>query len=499
MTAKNVTTLEPSTTINKPHSMTSLYLDPISVEPNVCVSKDDPVMPNVLEDVEASETSNRPRFFTTLSKSNMIVTDKDDVDKNICVLISQALCIEPKTNVLPDVSTSLAQPDNTTKTPLNKSDKTPLNKSDVNVSTLSPEKLKDKEASEGMTGDLAEKDENSIEKKDQSTFIVNVEDLESDDVPIGQILVLGMAKRLKIRKGQAIESSSMLSKSLRKRASVGPTKIWSKHIVSTSRKQSSGKKIPANILEVPIDNILFHSVENVEKWKFVYQRRLVLEREMGKNGFECKEVMSLIQEAGLIKTITGFGKECDNKRSKEFRKVYVRGRCVDFSPETINRFFDINEEEQVEVEVSDNVIYKVITAKQVKEWLRKGKLSASALSVKYVVLHRIGVANWILTNHTSNIGIGLDTCKTLDETIRICTKRKSKIEMLKDDGTSEEEENEEGFDASDDGDTTNSDEDRSIMVLLCVGCSSVFFGLCPAFFCTLKYSWLCLVCKLSFD
>lgn len=96
-----------------------------------------------------------------------------------------------------------------------------------------------------------------------------------------------------------------------------------------------------------------------------------MESELGKYVFECKEVMSLIQEAGLMKSVIGFGKfyemlvkefimnvskECDNKRSKEFRKVYVRGRCVDFSPEIINRFLGRNEEEQAEVEVSDNVI-----------------------------------------------------------------------------------------------------------------------------------------------
>lgn len=74
-------------------------------------------MPNVMKDVKAFETSNRPRSVTTLSKSRMIVADRDDVDKNICVLISQVLGIEPKTNVVPDVSMSLAQPDNTTETP----------------------------------------------------------------------------------------------------------------------------------------------------------------------------------------------------------------------------------------------------------------------------------------------------------------------------------------------------------------------------------------------
>ncbi|XP_050915065.1 uncharacterized protein LOC127130024 [Lathyrus oleraceus] len=232
-----------------------------------------------------------------------------------------------------------------------------------------------------MTGDLAGKDEKSIEKKDQYTDIVNIEDVDSDDVPISQRLAPGITKRLKNRKGQAVESSSTPFKSLRKRASVGPTKRWSKDIVSTARKQASGKKIPANIPKVPIDNISFHYVENVEKWKFIYQRRLALEKELGKDDFECKEVMSLIKEVRLMKTVIGFGKcyemlviefivnifkECHNKRSKDFRKV--------------------NEEEQAEVEVSDNVICRGIIANQVNEWPRKGKLYASALTVKYDVL-----------------------------------------------------------------------------------------------------------------
>ncbi|KAI5397160.1 hypothetical protein KIW84_063112 [Lathyrus oleraceus] len=79
-----------------------------------------------------------------------------------------------------------------------------------------------------MTGDLDDKDENTVKKKDQSTDIVNIEDMDFDDVPIGQRLTPGITKRLKNRKGQAIESSSTHSKSLRKRASVGPTKRWSK-------------------------------------------------------------------------------------------------------------------------------------------------------------------------------------------------------------------------------------------------------------------------------
>lgn len=54
-----------------------------------------------------------------------------------------------------------------------------------------------------------------------------------------------------------------------------------------------------------------------------------------------------VKEVGLMKSVTGFGKcyemlvkefimntykDYDNKRSKEFRKVYERGKCVEFSP-----------------------------------------------------------------------------------------------------------------------------------------------------------------------
>lgn len=177
-------------------------------------------------------------------------------------------------------------------------------------------------------------------------------------------------------------------------------------------KKPFGKKVPANVPEILVDNIYFHSAENVENWKFVYQRRLDLERELGKDAFECKEVMDLTKEVGLMKSVADFGKcyeilvkefivniskDCDNKRSKDFKKVYVRGKCVEFSPEIINKFMGRSEEEQAEVEVSYNFICMEIIGKQVKEWPRKWKLSAGCLSVKYTVLHRIGASNWVPT------------------------------------------------------------------------------------------------------
>ena len=138
-------------------------------------------------------------------------------------------------------------------------------------------------------------------------------------------------------------------------------------------KKGIVKKIPVNIPDAHIDNISFHSVSNVERWKFVYQRRLALERVLGNDALECKEVMKLIKHAGLMKTVVGFihcyeglvkefvvniPADCDDKKSKEYRKVFVRGKCVEFSPAVINRYLGRSEEEQPEVEVTDNQVCK---------------------------------------------------------------------------------------------------------------------------------------------
>jgi hypothetical protein len=115
-------------------------------------------------------------------------------------------------------------------------------------------------------------------------------------------------------------------------------------------------------------------------------------------------LIELIERAGLKKTmedlnncfenlvkefLVNISKNCNNNLSKEFRIFFVRGRCVEFSLEVINRFLGRNEEACVEVEVTDDQICKEITAQQVKQWPVKGKLQ----SVKYALVHKIGASN----------------------------------------------------------------------------------------------------------
>jgi hypothetical protein len=112
--------------------------------------------------------------------------------------------------------------------------------------------------------------------------------------------------------------------------------------------------------------------------------------------------------AKLVKEfIVNIAEDCDNPLSKEYHKVYVRGKYVEFSPAIINRFLGRKEDGYSKVEITNNEVCRTITANQVKVWPLKGKVPSCMLSVKYVVLNRIGTVNWVPTTHSSHIATGL--------------------------------------------------------------------------------------------
>ncbi|XP_058762839.1 uncharacterized protein LOC131636213 [Vicia villosa] len=185
-----------------------------------------------------------------------------------------------------------------------------------------------------------------------------------------------------------------------------------------SRKKPTTSKIAASIPEVPIDNVSFHYASSASRWKYMLQKRLAGERELAPNAPENKEIFELIQEAGLLKTIYNLPKcyerlvkeftvnlseDFGNNKSVDFRKVFVRGKWVSFSPSVINNLLERTDEARPELEVTDNKVCQVITAKQVKSWPLKEKLTVSKLSIKYAMLHKIGATNWVPTYHKSTI------------------------------------------------------------------------------------------------
>jgi hypothetical protein len=90
-----------------------------------------------------------------------------------------------------------------------------------------------------------------------------------------------------------------------------------RNIVTYGKKKIVGKKIHVNIPPAPMDNVKFHSKESVQKWKYVYQRRITHKRELSQEALNCKEVMKLLEVAGLMKTLTNSGR-CHEKLVKEY-------------------------------------------------------------------------------------------------------------------------------------------------------------------------------------
>ncbi|KAK2402066.1 hypothetical protein QL285_051616 [Trifolium repens] len=88
-------------------------------------------------------------------------------------------------------------------------------------------------------------------------------------------------------------------------------------ITTSGKKRIGGRRIPANIPPAPMDRVSFHSEESAQRWRFVYQRRVVQERELNQEALECKEIIELLDAAELMKTVKDLG-NCYEMLVKEF-------------------------------------------------------------------------------------------------------------------------------------------------------------------------------------
>lgn len=150
------------------------------------------------------------------------------------------------------------------------------------------------------------------------------------------------------------------------KSSVGPTRSWSKVVTPTRKRKvvsfsnseldveknvqditpvniSANKKPYVVVHKAPLDNVFLHYVKNTERWKYIIQNRVAMERELGKDALKFKEVVELIEAARLMKTVTKFGpcyeslvKEfvvtitdgCDDVQSVDYGKVYRKCRDI---------------------------------------------------------------------------------------------------------------------------------------------------------------------------
>lgn len=108
--------------------------------------------------------------------------------------------------------------------------------------------------------------------------------------------------------------------------------------IKKNKKIVGRKKIPANVPTTPVDNVSSPSKESVLKWKFVYHRRIVPERELSKEALKCEEIVEVLEDAQIIKIVSNIRpfypelvkefiinipKKFNNAGSKDFEKVHV--------------------------------------------------------------------------------------------------------------------------------------------------------------------------------
>ncbi|XP_050916687.1 uncharacterized protein LOC127131834 [Lathyrus oleraceus] len=224
---------------------------------------------------------------------------------------------------------------------------------------------------------------------------------------------------MKTQKGRFV-AELISARKTKKTAGIGPSKSWSKVEVKKRKvredfeseedvekdvpdispvKKTTVRKSSGKVVVVHLDNISFHLEDGAAKWKFVIQRRVAVEGELGKDVVEVKECYE-----GLVKEfIVNIPEDIADKNNREFCKVFVRSKCITFSPTVINNFLGKKVEGTCELEATDNKVCREITARQVKGWPIKKHLPAGKLTVKYAILHKIGGANWVPTNHISTI------------------------------------------------------------------------------------------------
>ncbi|XP_050889335.1 uncharacterized protein LOC127094557 [Lathyrus oleraceus] len=141
--------------------------------------------------------------------------------------------------------------------------------------------------------------ENIIDLEEEST--------EGEDEPLVHLVKPSVAEKLRTKKGKSM--AKMRAARVKKTAGIGPSKLWS--------KVEAVQKSPGKAAAVHLDNISFHLEDGAAKWKYVIQRRVAIEIELGQEAVEVKVVIELIKNAGLMKTVVTLP-QCYEGLVKEF-------------------------------------------------------------------------------------------------------------------------------------------------------------------------------------
>ncbi|XP_050918348.1 uncharacterized protein LOC127135750 [Lathyrus oleraceus] len=373
-----------------------LDVSPLSVIPAADIDLNQPIS----IDASASACSNQGNPYSILSGSTPVTKYKEGTHYTDRVIRDIVTRILNEGHSVKGVSTPLAQmyPPPEVEQPSGKGDGSSSSEKALAAEGL--RSLGQTVSDKGKSVACNTANASHSKKHDDANVVIDLEDGSSDDQEESLIhhIKPSVAKRMKTRKGKSV-AELMSSREAKKTAVIGPFKPWSKVEIKKRKvkddyepeedieedvpdispaKKTTVRKSLVKVPAVHLDNISFHLEDEAAKWKYVIQRRVAMERELGKDDADVKEVMDPIQAAGLLKVVARFSQcykglvkefivniteDIFDKNNKEFCKVYVRGKCITFSLTVINNFLGRNNEGAGELEVTDNQVCREITAK----------------------------------------------------------------------------------------------------------------------------------------
>ncbi|KAA0035566.1 uncharacterized protein E5676_scaffold455G001960 [Cucumis melo var. makuwa] len=164
--------------------------------------------------------------------------------------------------------------------------------------------------------------------------------------------------------------------------------------------------------------------ESVQRWKFVVQRRIADEVNISDKHHSCVNIVNLIEKAGLSKTISDVGPfypqlikefivnlpaDFNDPSSPDYQIVHISGFKFTISPTVINGFLGNTVLNNFSPsDPSTDVLDSVFSGGTLSSCPTNG-MPVVALSVKYVILHKIDIANWFPSFHASSVSVVLGT------------------------------------------------------------------------------------------
>lgn len=113
--------------------------------------------------------------------------------------------------------------------------------------------------------------------------------------------------------------------------------------------------------------------------------------------------LKLIQEF-----IVNLPTDLNEPDTPNFRKVHVLGKCFNISPAILNSFMKLSLLAGFVVTLpSPEELALKLSGETIKVWPTDGQFPAIKLSVKYVILHKIGITNWYPSTHFATISTSL--------------------------------------------------------------------------------------------